>query len=165
LHNDRQRRRAAGFFIHLIRAFELHFNKGDLDLASVKYAILASLRKTAPCARRAASKAKTVFFVSSGGTSMASPRVPLSELAAAVQAAVQKVLVQQGTHYPIWCGVFPPVELATEANAAKIASEISRDAGGVRVTPSVGQVSAAAGERALTHPKIIGLVFDPHSAK
>jgi hypothetical protein len=96
---------------------------------------------------------------------MAQHRVPLNDLATAVQAAVQKVLNEKGVHYPIWCGVFPPVELATEANAQKIAAEIGREAG-VKVTASVGQVSAAAGaQHALTHPRIIGLIFDPHTAK
>ena len=95
----------------------------------------------------------------------APPHVPLSELASAVHAAVEKVLAQKGLHLPIWCGVLPPADFANEATARNIAAELAKEAGGVRVTPSVGTVSATAGAQALTHPRIIGLVFDPHTAK
>jgi len=95
---------------------------------------------------------------------MAQHRVPLSELATAVHAAVQKVLNEKGVNYPIWCGVFPPVELATEANAQKIATELGKEAG-VKVTPSIGQVSAVGGQHGLIHPKIIGVRFDPPTVK
>jgi hypothetical protein len=114
--------------------------------------------------RAALSQYRKPFSLFPREVSMAQHRVPLSELATAVQAAVQKVLNEKGVHYPIWCGVFPPVELATEANAQKIATEIGKEAG-VKVTPSVGQVSAVGGpQHGLTHPKIIGLRFDPPKA-
>lgn len=92
--------------------------------------------------------------------------VPLTELAAAVQNAVQQVLAKHGA-VPIeklWVGFVAPENIATEANASKIAAQLGKEAG-VNVQASVASI-AQTGEQqagaALGKPgHIIGLVYSP----
>lgn len=108
---------------------------------------------------------------------MSSPHVPLNELAAAVQSAVEQVLGKHGA-VPVdklWVGFVAPDNVATQENAAKLAAQIGR-AGGVQAQGAVAQEIAApaqAGGQAAqkTHPQalkpghIIGLVFNPKVPK
>ena len=108
---------------------------------------------------------------------MSSPHVPLNELAAAVQSAVEQVLGKHGA-VPVdklWVGFVAPDNVATQENAAKLAAQLGKEAG-VRAQGSVAQQIAApvqAGGQAAreAHPQavkpghIIGLVFAPKVAK
>ena len=105
---------------------------------------------------------------------MSAGHVPLNELAAAVESAVQQVLGKHGA-VPIeklWVGFVAPDNVATQENAAKIAAQIGRE-GGVQAQGSVAQQivappQAAGGQAAAQATKpghIIGLVFSPKVAK
>jgi hypothetical protein len=97
-----------------------------------------------------------------------SPRIPLNELAAAVQSAVAQVLAKHGAG-PIdklWVGYVAPDLVATEENAGKVAHEIGKEAG-QKVTPSVAQLIEAGGgtaqgvRAAVPARRIIGLIYEP----
>jgi hypothetical protein len=91
--------------------------------------------------------------------------VPLNQLAAAVQDAVQRVLAQHGA-VPIdqlWVGFVAPDRVANLESANKVAAELGKEAG-VHVQGSIAQVGAAAPQEKGTAAKpghIIGLVFSP----
>ena len=100
-----------------------------------------------------------------------SHHVPLNELAAAVQSAVEQVLGKHGA-VPIdklWVGFVAPDTIANEANATKIAAALGKQAG-VQTQAAVAQEVIAAhagGQHAATAAliqkpgHIIGLVFNP----
>jgi hypothetical protein len=105
---------------------------------------------------------------------MAHPSVPVSELTAAVQNAVEKALAQHGAVSidKLWVGFVAPEAIATEENARKIAAQLTESAK-LTGTPSVATISApapaapAAGgaqARELRIPNIghiiIGLIFE-----
>lgn len=98
---------------------------------------------------------------------MSQNAVPLDELAAAVQHAVQQVLGKQAA-IPIdkvWVGFVAPDNLATPEIAGKVAAELGREAG-VNATGSVAQQlavpSAGQAQQQLVKPgHIIGLIFNP----
>jgi hypothetical protein len=103
---------------------------------------------------------------------MAPPKVPLKDLGAAVQSAVQQVLAQHGAvdvgH--LWVGFVAPDAIATQANALKLAQELGREAGGLAVTPSVAQLSASpaaatgigtGGPIIPSKGHLIGLIYSP----
>lgn len=97
--------------------------------------------------------------------------VPLNELAAAVQSAVEQVLAKHGAVSidKLWVGFVAPENIATQENANKIAAEIGREAG-VTAQGSVGQLSAGAQGGAQTEKlklpgHIIGLVYQSKVAK
>lgn len=73
---------------------------------------------------------------------MAPPRIPLNEVTAAVQSAVQQVLQEKGIAGidKLWIGFVAPDRLATPANATAVAKALGSGAGG---TPSVGQLAGA----------------------
>ncbi len=92
--------------------------------------------------------------------------VPLHELSAAVQDAVQRVLAQHGA-VPIdklWVGFVAPENLATRANADKLAAMLGKE-GGVTGQGSVAQFTAAEGALPTKPGHIIGLVYSPKVAK
>src|ERR1700744_368008 len=96
------------------------------------------------------------------------PRVPLSELTAAVQNAVQQALAKHGA-VPIdqlWVGFVAPEAVANEKAAQEVASLLARESG-VAAKGSVAQLgTAAAGgaEKSLVPPhRIIGLIWDPNA--
>ena len=100
---------------------------------------------------------------------MAPPNVPLHELNAAVQSAVERVLAQHGALGidKLWIGFVAPEQFANMDTATKVATQISHTVN-VQGTPSVAQLAPAAvgaggGKEALP-PKpghIIGLVYNP----
>jgi hypothetical protein len=105
---------------------------------------------------------------------MAPPKVPLQELGAAVQSAVQQTLAKHGAvdvgH--LWIGFVAPDNIATQQNAQTLAQELGREAGGLTVQASVAQLTAgaagqAAGEKIPLPPKghLIGLIYAPKLAK
>jgi hypothetical protein len=100
---------------------------------------------------------------------MSGHSIPLNELNAAVQNAVQQALGKHGA-VPIdqlWVGFVAPEAIANEEAAAKIASELSKGATG-RVQPSVQVLAPAQGEKPGAHlapPRIIGLIFDPQAKR
>ena len=70
-------------------------------------------------------------------------QVPLGELEAAVQSAVEQVLGKQGA-VPIdklWVGFVAPENIATQ----QLANEVAAKIGGPGAVGSVGAISAAAG--------------------
>ena len=98
--------------------------------------------------------------------------VPLNELAAAVQSAVEQVLGKHGAG-PIdklWVGFVAPENIASQENANKIATQLGKEAG-VSAQGSVAQLGAPAATGgvhtgALKPPgHIIGLVFQPKLEK
>ncbi len=101
---------------------------------------------------------------------MPPPNVPLHELNAAVQSAVERVLAQHGALGidKLWVGFVPPEQFANMDIATKIATQISHTVG-VQGTPSVAQLApsaaggAAGGKEAapLKPGHIIGLVYNP----
>src|SRR5579875_494203 len=96
---------------------------------------------------------------------MSTNRVPLGELAAAVQSAVQQTLAKHGA-VPIdqiWVGFVAPEKIANSESAEAVASALSREAG-VRAHGSVAQLGGAAAgtEQAHVVPhRIIGLIYEP----
>ncbi len=103
---------------------------------------------------------------------MSSHPVPLRELAAAVQSAVEQTLGKHGA-VPIdklWVGFVAPEAVATEDAANKIATKLGHQAG-VKVQSSVAQLGAAAGSQTAHQAKlpaghkIIGLIFEPRAFK
>jgi hypothetical protein len=100
---------------------------------------------------------------------MHTPRVPLSELTAAVENAVQQTLAKHGA-VPIeklWVGFVAPEALANEKAAEQVATLLAREAG-VPPQGSVAQIGVAApgAANALAQPhRIIGLIFDPKALK
>ncbi|MBV8843526.1 MAG: hypothetical protein JO307_12015 [Bryobacterales bacterium] len=75
--------------------------------------------------------------------------VPLTELAAAVQNAVQQVLAKEGA-VPVdklWVGFVAPENIATEANASKVAEQLGKEAG-VKVQGSVASLAQAGQQQA-----------------
>ncbi|HZS56011.1 MAG TPA: hypothetical protein VFA65_16530 [Bryobacteraceae bacterium] len=105
---------------------------------------------------------------------MPDKHVPLNEVAIAVQNAVQQTLAKHGAVSvdKLWVGFVAPDNVATQENAAKLATELAREAG-ISAQPSVAQLApAAAGAKTEAHatvPKppghIIGLVFSPKLTK
>jgi hypothetical protein len=73
---------------------------------------------------------------------MTPPRVPLKELSAAVQNAVEQVLGKHGALGidKIWVGFVAPDKIATVENAGKIAALMGKETGAT-LTPSVGQIA------------------------
>jgi hypothetical protein len=100
---------------------------------------------------------------------MATSRVPLNELAVAVQNAVEQALAKHGA-VPIdklWVGFVAPDKIATAESAAAVAGLLGKE-GNVHAQPSVAEIgAAAAGEaKALVPPhRIIGLIFEPKNLK
>ena len=108
---------------------------------------------------------------------MAPPKVPLKELGAAVQNAVQQTLAKHGAlgvdH--LWVGFVAPDAIANQENAQKLAQELGREAGGLAVTPSVAQLTAGPAAAAtgtgtgapILPPKghLIGLIYSPKLVK
>jgi len=97
---------------------------------------------------------------------MAQHPVPLSELAVAVQSAVQQVLGKHGA-VPVdklWVGLVAPENLANVEVAGKVATQLAKEAG-VHVQASVAQVWPSPAHEAkpelLKPGHIIGLVFAP----
>lgn len=98
---------------------------------------------------------------------MATSRVPLNELAAAVQSAVEQTLAKHGA-VPIdklWVGFVAPDKIATLESAKTLAGVLAKE-GGVHGQPSVGQIGGGAvGESKeaalLPHHRIIGLIYEP----
>lgn len=97
---------------------------------------------------------------------MAPSRVPLNELAVAVQNAVEQTLAKHGA-VPIdklWVGFVAPDKIATVESASTIAGILQKEAG-VHGQPSVGQLAGGAvgeaKEGLLPHHKIIGLIYQP----
>lgn len=100
---------------------------------------------------------------------MSAPRIPLGELATAVQNAVEQALSKYGK-VPVdklWVGFVAPDNIATPESAQQVATVLSRE-GGIKAEPSVGQLSVAvagaAQERVLPR-RIIGLIYDPKSQR
>jgi hypothetical protein len=99
--------------------------------------------------------------------------VPLNELAAAVQSAVEQVLGKHGA-VPIdklWVGFVAPENIASHENADKIAAQLGREAG-ITAQGSVAQLGAPAATGGGVHTEalklpghIIGLVFQPKLEK
>jgi hypothetical protein len=95
---------------------------------------------------------------------MSQPKVPLSELATAVQSAVEQVLGKNNA-VPIdklWIGFVAPDTVATEEAASKLAAQI----GGANAQPSVAHITAPGGAHATERAAfpdigriIIGLIF------
>ena len=99
---------------------------------------------------------------------MATSRVPLNELAVAVQNAVEQALAKHGAVSidKLWVGFVAPDAIANES-AAEIAGILGKE-GGVHAQPSVGQIGAGAvGEAkgAIPPHRIIGLVYAPKTHK
>lgn len=100
---------------------------------------------------------------------MGTSRVPLNELAVAVQNAVQQALAKHGA-VPIdqiWVGFVAPEQVATAVSAEAVAGILGKE-GGVVGQPSVGQVAAGgAGEAkgALPLHRIIGLIYEPKNLR
>ncbi len=100
---------------------------------------------------------------------MSTPRIPLNEIAVAVQNAVQQTLAKHGD-VPIdqlWVGFVAPDKIAT-AESARLVTTALGQAEGIHVQPSVGQLSAgvAGAEEALKVPhRIIGLIYNPNEVK
>lgn len=97
---------------------------------------------------------------------MGVPHVPLNELAAAVQSAVEQTLAKHGA-VPIdklWVGFVAPDKIATIESAQQLAGVLQKEAG-VHGQPSVGQLAGGAvgeaKEGLLPHHKIIGLIYQP----
>jgi len=93
--------------------------------------------------------------------------VPLNELSAAVQSAVEKVLGKQRP-VPIgkiFVGFEAPENLASQANANAIAAQFGKEAHVTTqgaVTQVVAPAPAAGGAEALIRPpKFIGLQYQP----
>jgi len=96
--------------------------------------------------------------------------VPLNELAAAVQSAVEQTLAKHGA-VPIdqiWVGFVAPDKIANLEAAKEVAHVLSREAG-LKGEPSVGQLGGAAAGGAEAHAllphRIIGLIYQPKLAK
>lgn len=100
---------------------------------------------------------------------MHTPRVPLSELTAAVENAVQQTLAKHGA-VPIeklWVGFVAPEAVANEKAAGEVAAVLAREAG-VAAHGSVAQIGATAGkagEALAPSHRIIGLIWDPNAVK
>lgn len=100
---------------------------------------------------------------------MHTPKVPLNELAAAVQNAVQQTLAKHGA-VPIdqiWVGFVAPENIATLESAHTVSNVLAKEAG-VRAQPSVAQLGGAATGAAQAHVvphRIIGLIFEPPHTK
>ena len=99
---------------------------------------------------------------------MSTPRIPLNEIAVAVQNAVQQTLAKHGA-VPIdqlWVGFVAPEKLATPESARLVADALAK-AEGVQAQPSVAQLAGGAvGEaQGLVPHRIIGLVFNPKTLK
>lgn len=100
---------------------------------------------------------------------MSTPRIQLTELAAAVQSAVQQTLAKHGA-VPVdklWIGFVAPENLATAESAQQVAQVLAKE-GGVKAQGSVAQLGgAAAGVAQAQIPphRIIGLIFEPKSHK
>ena len=100
---------------------------------------------------------------------MATSRVPLNELAVAVQNAVQQALAKHGA-VPIdqlWVGFVAPEQIANAESAAAVAGLLGKEAG-VHAQASVGQLGAAAvgqAKAAVVPHRIIGLIFEPKNLK
>ena len=102
---------------------------------------------------------------------MAHHPVPLNELAAAVQNAVEQTLAKHGAVpiEKIWIGFVAPDKIANVETAREVANVLSRG-GGLAGEPSVGQIGGAAAGGAEAHAllpphHIIGLVYKPKLAK
>jgi hypothetical protein len=100
---------------------------------------------------------------------MSSPRVPLADLAAAVQSAVQQTLAKHGA-VPIdqlWVGFVAPENIANEQSAQAVANVLAKE-GGVHAQPSVAQIGAGAAGAAqakIVPHRIIGLIYEPPITK
>jgi hypothetical protein len=110
--------------------------------------------------------------ISSGASEvspMSTPRIQLTELAAAVQSAVQQTLAKHGA-VPVdklWVGFVAPDKVAT-ADSAQLVAQVLAKEGGVQAQGSVAELGgAAAGAAQANIPphRIIGLIFEPKSQK
>jgi hypothetical protein len=100
---------------------------------------------------------------------MSAPRVPLNELAAAVQNAVEQTLAKHGavSIEKLWVGFVAPDKIATAESAQQVANVLAKEAG-VRGQPSVGQLGGAAvgaAQAQVTPHRIIGLIYEPKSVR
>ena len=98
--------------------------------------------------------------------------LPLNELAAAVQSAVEQVLGKHGA-VPIdklWVGFVAPENIATSEIAAKLAATLGREAG-VTATGSIGTIAGPIAHETAKPPlphgpgHILGLVYHPKVIK
>ena len=100
---------------------------------------------------------------------MSTPRVNLTELAVAVQSAVQQTLAKHGA-VPVdhlWVGFVAPEAVANLESAGAVAAVVAREAG-VKGQPSVAQLGGAAAGAAQAHVvphRIIGFQFEHKTAK
>jgi hypothetical protein len=101
---------------------------------------------------------------------MSTPRIPLAELAVAVQNAVEQALSKQGA-VPVeklWVGFVAPDNIATPESAQQIANVLTRE-GGIKAEASIGQLGAsalgAAAQEHVVQRRIIGLIYDPKLPK
>jgi hypothetical protein len=100
---------------------------------------------------------------------MSTSRVPLNEIAVAVQDAVKQALAKHGA-VPIdqlWVGFVAPEAVANAESATAVANILAKE-GGVKAHASVGQLGPVAGGAAQAHVvphRIIGLIFEPKSLK
>jgi hypothetical protein len=99
--------------------------------------------------------------------------IPLSELAVAVQSAVEQVLGKHGA-VPIeklWVGFVAPDNIANAENAGKLAARLGKE-GGVQAQASVAQ-QIVSGEPTTEEAKaqlqkqlrIIGLMYSPRAER
>jgi hypothetical protein len=100
---------------------------------------------------------------------MSTHPIPLGELAAAVQNAVEQALSKHGAVSvdKLWVGFVAPEAIATSESAQKVASLLSKE-GGIKAEPSVGQLGVIAAGGAQEHAvpqRIIGLIFNPKLPK
>jgi hypothetical protein len=100
---------------------------------------------------------------------MPTPRVPLSDLASAIQNAVQQTLAKHGA-VPIdqlWVGFVAPENLANEQSAQAVANVLAKESG-VHAQPSVAQIgtaTAGAAKANIVPHRIIGLIYEPPTTK
>src|ERR1700751_3663869 len=100
---------------------------------------------------------------------MSAHRVPLNELAAAVQSAVEQTLAKHGAVSidKLWVGFVAPDRIATPESAQQVANLLAKEAG-IKAQPSVGQRGGAAGGAAqaqVVPHRIIGLIYEPKLAR
>ena len=94
-------------------------------------------------------------------------KIPLTEVNAAVQSAVQNVLSKHniGDIDKLWIGFVAPENIASSV-ANEVATALGKPTAG-KVTVSVATAQAVAGQEAghaLPHAlKIIGLIYDPNA--
>ena len=102
---------------------------------------------------------------------MSSHPIPLNELTAAVQKAVEQAVAKHGAVSidKLWFGFVAPENLATQQIANEVAAKIGREAGvpaqGIVAQP-IAHAAGAAEPKAVQGPgHIIGLVYAPKQSQ